>query len=153
VVETVGLPDAELFWWTEDTEYLQWRIPRAGFEVSWTARPVMGITRGRADRAKPAWKYYYEARNQVYFRLHTQRTDDDPKPENLLLRVRAWRAGRATWKLAVRAVVREREARLGKLAAVMRGAGDGVRGRLGKSVPVDSGHRPTIEEQPNEATP
>src|SRR5204862_401715 len=31
VVETVGIPDPALFWWNEDTEYLQWRIPRAGF--------------------------------------------------------------------------------------------------------------------------
>jgi rhamnopyranosyl-N-acetylglucosaminyl-diphospho-decaprenol beta-1,3/1,4-galactofuranosyltransferase len=144
VVERVGLPNADLFWWTEDTEYLQWRIPRAGFDVRWTERPVMGITRARADATKPAWKYYYEARNQVYFRLHTQRTPERPRPENLLLRVRAWRALRSVWKLAARVVAREREDRLHKLACIARGAVDGVRGRLGKTMAVTSGHRPDL---------
>ena len=32
IVEAVGLPRAELFWWAEDTEYCHWRIPQAGFE-------------------------------------------------------------------------------------------------------------------------
>ena len=31
VVEAVGLPDERFFFWAEDTEYLHWRIPRAGF--------------------------------------------------------------------------------------------------------------------------
>jgi GT2 family glycosyltransferase len=30
VVERVGVPIRELFWWAEDTEYLHWRIPREG---------------------------------------------------------------------------------------------------------------------------
>ncbi len=33
-VERLGVPNAELFWWTEDTEYLQWRLPR------WLSRDV-----------------------------------------------------------------------------------------------------------------
>ena len=31
IVAAVGLPMEELFWWAEDTEYLQWRIPEAGY--------------------------------------------------------------------------------------------------------------------------
>ena len=31
IVETVGLPMEELFWWAEDAEYCEWRIPQAGF--------------------------------------------------------------------------------------------------------------------------
>jgi hypothetical protein len=73
VVERVGVPNAELFWWTEDAEYLQWRIPQAGFEVVWTKAPISEVSRGRPDATKPAWKYYYEARNQVFHRLHVQR--------------------------------------------------------------------------------
>ena len=33
IVEEVGVPMAELFWWAEDTEYLQWRIPQAGYPM------------------------------------------------------------------------------------------------------------------------
>ena len=32
IVLSVGLPMGELFWWAEDTEYLQWRIPDAGYQ-------------------------------------------------------------------------------------------------------------------------
>ncbi|HXW35935.1 MAG TPA: glycosyltransferase, partial [Acidimicrobiales bacterium] len=32
IVEAAGLPMEGLFWWAEDTEYLRFRIPRAGFE-------------------------------------------------------------------------------------------------------------------------
>jgi GT2 family glycosyltransferase len=31
IVETVGLPTEGLFWWAEDAEYCEWRIPQAGF--------------------------------------------------------------------------------------------------------------------------
>src|SRR5205823_1041867 len=66
VVETVGVPNADLFWWTEDTEYLQWRIPRAGFTTIRARDAIVRVGRSRDDQAKPAWKYYYEARNQTY---------------------------------------------------------------------------------------
>ncbi len=36
-VRLAGLPMAELFWWAEDTEYLQHRLPRKGwFPPAWT---------------------------------------------------------------------------------------------------------------------
>jgi rhamnopyranosyl-N-acetylglucosaminyl-diphospho-decaprenol beta-1,3/1,4-galactofuranosyltransferase len=127
VIERVGVPNAELFWWTEDTEYLQWRIPRAGFEVVWTERPVLSVSRGRLDTAKPAWKYYYETRNQVYYRLYVQRTSRRPVPYPLRWRVRARRATRSVGKLAARVV---------------------LRGRLGRTVLADSPDRPWIHEPP-----
>jgi rhamnopyranosyl-N-acetylglucosaminyl-diphospho-decaprenol beta-1,3/1,4-galactofuranosyltransferase len=141
IVMDVGVPDATLFWWTEDTEYLQWRIPRAGWPlVRSDARVIVG--RSRASAAKPAWKYYYEARNQVHYRLHTQAVDDTPLPQHLKFRVRAWRAGRAVTKLGARALTRESSGRLDKFRMVARGTYDGMRGRLGKRVQVDDSHRP-----------
>lgn len=144
VVEQVGLPREEFFWWIEDTEYLQWRIPRSGAGVRWTDVPVMEISRGRSDASKPSWKYYYEARNQVYYRLHVQRSTQRPLPRALTVRIRTWRAVRSVTKLAVRSAVRERDQRARKLWMVMRGAGDGVVGRLGRTVTVDDSHRPVI---------
>jgi rhamnopyranosyl-N-acetylglucosaminyl-diphospho-decaprenol beta-1,3/1,4-galactofuranosyltransferase len=146
VVAAVGVPNAELFWWTEDTEYLQWRIPRAGFEVVRSSAARITVSRGRETAAKPAWKYYYEARNQVFYRLTTQRVLVRPLAPHLKLRVRAWRATWAVLKLATRAVVREREQRSTKFVMVWRGALDGLRRRLGRTVMVDDSHRPSAGE-------
>ena len=105
IVADVGIPNEALFWWTEDTEYLHWRIPRAGYRVerSESARVARrcGIER---PTSKPPWKYYYECRNQVHYRLHTQRpSSDEAVPRHLTRRVRGWRAARAAGKLSVRA--------------------------------------------------
>ena len=149
-IERVGVPNAQLFWWTEDTEYLQWRLPQAGFQLVWTEPPVMVVSRGRADASKPAWKYYYETRNQIFHRLYVQRPTrqqvrDRAVPRHLTLRIRAGRAVRSTAKLTVRAGWRERSDRTRKLAMVARGAVDGLRGRLGRTVAVDLPDRPLME--------
>jgi rhamnopyranosyl-N-acetylglucosaminyl-diphospho-decaprenol beta-1,3/1,4-galactofuranosyltransferase len=146
VVETVGVPNAALFWWTEDTEYLQWRIPRAGFRVERCADAAVRVRRSRLDGAKPAWKYYYEARNQVYYRLVTQRPATRPVPRWLTRRVRYGRAARSVGKLAVRALLREHTTRGRKFVMVCRGTVDGVRGRLGPTVPVDGSDRPAPQQ-------
>jgi GT2 family glycosyltransferase len=148
VVETVGVPNAALFWWNEDTEYLQWRIPRAGFTVGRSEHARVKVSRTRATAEKPLWKYYYEARNQVYYRLYTQR----PRPGEPVLRFRTrrvrWgRATRSVSKLATRAVVREREGRVRKLGAVARGTVDGIAGRLGRTVEPDVADRPRLEDE------
>lgn len=148
VVETVGVPDPALFWWNEDTEYLEWRIPRAGFRVERCADAEVSVRRTRSDAAKPAWKYYYEARNQVYYRLVTQRLSSRPVLRYLSRRVRYGRAIRSVGKLAARSVLRERTQRGRKLAMVCRGTVDGVRGRLGRTVPVDSSDRPLDRGSP-----
>lgn len=145
IVEAVGVPNSELFWWTEDTEYLQWRIPMAGFAVVWTDAPVLTVTRARPDASKPAWKYYYEARNQVNHRMHVQRSPKRPPPHHLKVRVRVWRSASAVLRLAARAVARERDHRIAKVTMVARGTVDGVRGRLGRVVVPDEPDRPVVD--------
>ena len=143
IVEAVGTPIEALFWWAEDTEYLQWRIPRAGFALERCDDAVVDVSLRRAERAKPAWKFYYETRNQVYFRLRVQRQPvDGPRRRHLTVRVRSWRAARSVLKLGGRAVLREPDGRARKLAMVVRGAVDGLRGRLGRTVAVDLADRP-----------
>ncbi len=142
VVIDVGVPNAELFWWTEDTEYLQWRIPQHGYEVAWTEEAVGTVSRARADESKPGWKYYYEARNQVYHRLYVQRASGRPIPRHLKPRVRAWRATRAVVKLSVRSATKEHEQRARKLSMVALGTVDGLRGKLGRRFVPDVAHRP-----------
>jgi GT2 family glycosyltransferase len=149
VIQRIGVPDPALFWWTEDTEYLQRRMSRGRVPTVWTEEPVVAVSRARPDASKPAWKYYYEARNQVYHRLYEQRPSASerlvrPRPRHLQLRSRLWRSVRAVSKLAGRAVLREHEDRRAKVAMVARGAFDGSRGKLGRTVVPDSADRPTV---------
>jgi GT2 family glycosyltransferase len=145
VVAAVGVPNPELFWWTEDTEYVQWRIPRAGFALTRSEGAVVRVSRSRDDTEKPAWKYYYEARNQTYYRLHTQRVASPGRtPRHLSARVRWGRATRTLTKLTARALTKESSHRGAKFAMVVRGAWDGVRGRLGVTVRADRSDRPLI---------
>ena len=142
VVEEVGGPREDFFWWAEDTEYLQWRIPSAGFETVRCERAIVEVSRARVDATKPPWKYYYEARNQVYFRLYVQHQIPDEPFRHLRPRVRAGRAARAVFTLAVRALLREDSRRPTKLWMVCRGAFDGIRRRLGQQVVPDDPDRP-----------
>ncbi len=122
IVEEVGVPMAELFWWAEDTEYLWWRIPQAGHPVRYHSGAVVQHTLARRHGI-PTWKYYYEARNSVFFHLrikHSMRR----LPRKLVL-------------LCGRALFREHDRRAARLLLIGRGVGDGLRGRLGKRVPVD----------------
>ncbi len=145
-VEEVGGPDPDLFWWTEDTEYLQWRLPRAGFERVEPSNPVVTVSRSRTSDSKPAWKYYYETRNQIHYRMRIQGPEEgETVPRHLTRRVRTWRAVRATTKLALRATLRESGGRIKRLAMVGRGAVDGVRGRSGRRFAPVEPDRPDVE--------
>ncbi len=120
IVEHAGLPRADFFWWTEDAEYLMWRIPGEGFPLRFSRRVVVEHLKGRGQWGNPPWKYYYEARNSVYFHFHL-------------------RGGRGRWPrklvgLTARAVLKEHERRGLRLAMIARGVIDGALGRLGRRV-------------------
>lgn len=72
-VEHVGLPRADFFWWMEDTEFLHWRIPEAGYRPQRLPGAMVLHHQDRRQGPKPVWKYYYEVRNATYFRLRVQR--------------------------------------------------------------------------------
>ena len=134
VVEAVGLPMAELFWWAEDTEYLQWRIPEAGFERQFVPNAVVDHDGIRQGDGVPLWKYYYEARNMLYVHLHVKH--------------RIGRYPRNLSKRLARAGVREKGGRLPRLAVIGRGLADGARGRLGIRYPVEPMAERTIAPEP-----
>ncbi len=122
IVKEVGLPNADLFWWAEDTEYNHWRIPRAGHprRIAYAAKVRHDAIRQRAQ--VPAWKYYYETRNMIYLHLHVMRRVGR-LPRNL-----AGLMGRALW--------REKTGRLVRLKAIAMGVRDGLTGRLGMRFPI-----------------
>jgi rhamnopyranosyl-N-acetylglucosaminyl-diphospho-decaprenol beta-1,3/1,4-galactofuranosyltransferase len=122
VVEAAGLPMEELFWWAEDTEYLRFRIPRAGFRRQNVREARVHHDAVRQGGAVPVWKYYYEARNMLY--LHSR-----------VMRRVGWYP-RNTAKLIGRAVTTPGGGRARRLAAIGRGMADGALGRLGVRYPV-----------------
>jgi rhamnopyranosyl-N-acetylglucosaminyl-diphospho-decaprenol beta-1,3/1,4-galactofuranosyltransferase len=123
IIEAVGLPMEELFWWAEDTEYLQWRIPQAGYVRQVVHDAVVNHYAVRQGDGVPLWKYYYEARNMLYLHLHVKH--------------RVGLYPRNVSKLMGRALLREGGGRLRRLAVIAHGLWDGARGRLGIRYPVE----------------
>jgi GT2 family glycosyltransferase len=125
IVEQVGVPRAELFWWAEDNEYCHWRIPQAGYERRLVDGAVVQHDAVRRPGGVPTWKYYYEARNMLWLHLH------------VMHRV-GWYPRNVT-KLLARAVLREHgRRRLAALWAMVRGLADGARARLGLRYPIEA---------------
>jgi rhamnopyranosyl-N-acetylglucosaminyl-diphospho-decaprenol beta-1,3/1,4-galactofuranosyltransferase len=123
VVERVGLPIEDLFWWAEDTEYCQWRIPQAGFPRRICESAVVRHDAIRQEGSVPPWKYYYEARNMLYLHLHVMHRLGR-YPQNLT-------------RLVGRAVMKEPDGRILRLRAVAKGLLDGATKRLGVRYPVE----------------
>jgi GT2 family glycosyltransferase len=123
VVEAVGLPMRELFWWAEDTEYLQWRIPEAGYELQIVSDAIVNHDAIRHGDGFPLWKYYYESRNMLYVHMYVKR--------------RLGRYPRSVSKLFARAILREEGGRLRRVSVMARGLSDGARGKLGIRYPVE----------------
>ena len=127
IVEQVGVPRAELFWWAEDNEYCHWRIPQAGYPRRLVDGAVVQHDAVRRGGGVPTWKYYYEARNMLFLHLH------------VMHRV-GWYPRNVT-KLLGRALLRERgRRRPAALWAMARGLADGLAGRLGIRYPIDAMH-------------
>jgi GT2 family glycosyltransferase len=124
IVEHVGVPKEEYFWWVEDSEYLQWRIPRAGYRTVRTADATVTHEAVRRGRTRPVWKFYYEIRNLVHYRLNVQ----------VPAGVSVWRCTRKLLRTIIRklgCIVLREDDKVAKLKAVARGISDGLAGRLG----------------------
>jgi rhamnopyranosyl-N-acetylglucosaminyl-diphospho-decaprenol beta-1,3/1,4-galactofuranosyltransferase len=121
-VAAAGLPRADFFWWAEDTEYLQHRMPRSGVRVSRAPAAVVIHEPVRRAAGRTPWKTYYEARNSTYYRLHVQRR----WPIGALKLLRALTA-------ILLSALRETP-RLERLLMFGKGVVDGLFGRLGRRV-------------------
>lgn len=127
VVEQIGLPRADLVWWTEDTEYLQHRLLRAGITPINAERAVVEHHRARARANKPPWKFYYEVRNTINYRFYVQD--------------RTWRGVRKAARTilgSVAVVILRQPNKLGRLRAIADGLYDGFRRRSGLRYPLAS---------------
>jgi rhamnopyranosyl-N-acetylglucosaminyl-diphospho-decaprenol beta-1,3/1,4-galactofuranosyltransferase len=126
IVARVGLPMEALFWWAEDAEYCEWRIPEAGFPRRIIDAAVVHHDAIRQGGDIPTWKYYYESRNTLYYHLHVMH--------------RVGRFPKKITSLVLRALLRQRSDRIGCLGAICRGLYDGAFGRLGIRYEVSSLH-------------
>ena len=80
----------------------------------------------RQGRDIPAWKYYYESRNMLYYHFHIMH--------------RIGRYPRKITSLVLRALLRQRKDRIRCIGAICRGVYDGALGRLGIRYEVTSLH-------------
>jgi rhamnopyranosyl-N-acetylglucosaminyl-diphospho-decaprenol beta-1,3/1,4-galactofuranosyltransferase len=70
LIEKVGLPVKELFYWAEDTEYLQNRIMRQfGIQPVRCRDANVKHLHNRIEK-RPSWYYYYATRNTLYYRSY-----------------------------------------------------------------------------------
>lgn len=73
VIQKVGLPIKELFFWIEDTEYLQNRISQQNkIQIEWI-ESAKGVHFTKRNNRREAWRYYYEIRNTIYYRMYIQK--------------------------------------------------------------------------------
>lgn len=74
IIKHVGYPKKELFFWSEDTEYLQVRIHQQHkYHLKWvSAAKGVHFTKREINHRRP-WRYYYEIRNSIYSRLYVKK--------------------------------------------------------------------------------
>lgn len=124
VIALAGVPIEELFWWAEDTEYIQWRLQRLHGVECLRAPSAMAKHGVIEPTYRPGWKYYYAIRNTIYYRTRIQ--------YGYPIR-RAYRLVRMVIRNFVRILLVE-DQKIRKISIAFRGLYDGVRGQLGKTV-------------------
>jgi rhamnopyranosyl-N-acetylglucosaminyl-diphospho-decaprenol beta-1,3/1,4-galactofuranosyltransferase len=132
IVTRVGLPMEALFWWAEDAEYCEWRIPEAGFPRRIIDAAVVHHDAIRQGGDIPTWKYYYESRNTLYYHLRVMH--------------RVGRFPKKIISLVLRALLRQKNDRIGCLRAICRGLYDGAFSRLGLRYEVSSLHERVLAQ-------
>ncbi|WP_405198356.1 glycosyltransferase family 2 protein [Christiangramia sp. LLG6405-1] len=122
IVETVGYPRADLFFWSEDTEYLQARIiQKYKYQQKWiSSAKGVHFTVRETNYRKP-WRYYYEIRNSIYSRLYIK--------EITFLRI--YKLFRTWFKLLFNILLKE-NGKAQKLKWFFKGTFDGIFKNLGK---------------------
>ena len=124
IVREVGVPQADLFFWAEDTEYVA-RLRANGHRRTHVPQAEVLHLNPRARRRGQArdWQLYYEVRNTLEYRLRIRRRT---------LRGVSRAAGGVLGKLASILLLEPDKA--GALSLWWRGVRDFGRGRLGRVV-------------------
>ena len=127
IVNQVGFPKKELFFWGEDTEYLKHRITEVHkFPSNWIAEAKGVHFAGRGKNTRPPWRYYYESRNNIYIRLYVRKS-------YLNLFQRIYKAFKF-WLLLLGGILLKEDNKLEKIKLFMLGTFHGVFKKLGKTI-------------------
>ena len=124
IINKVGYPMKELFFWTEDSEYLLHRIrAKYNYKAKWiSAAKGVHFTK-REKNHRPPWKFYYETRNMLYMRLYER--DVTFKRSSKLVK---------SWLKLLGSIVLKENNKKEKFKMFFRGTQDGIYKRLGKRV-------------------
>lgn len=124
IIEQVGYPRKEFFFWSEDTEYLLSRIRlKFKYKARWIpAAKGVHFTKRETNHRKP-WRYYYEIRNMLYMRLYV-------RDKNL----RRYYKMLKSWIILFGSILIKENNKIEKIKFFLRGTFDGVFKRLGKRI-------------------
>ncbi|WP_373056154.1 glycosyltransferase family 2 protein [Zunongwangia sp. H14] len=122
IIKKVGYPRMDLFFWSEDTEYLQARIiQKFKFRQKWVASAKGVHFTVRKTNYRQPWRYYYEIRNTIYSRLYIKETTG----------LRIYKLFKTWVKLFGNILLKENE-KMEKMLWFFRGTNDGIFKKLGK---------------------
>ena len=129
IVSKVGYPMKELFFWTEDSEYLLHRIrAKYNFQARWiSAAKGVHFTK-RETNHRPPWKFYYETRNMLYMRLYEREITF--KRSSKLIK---------SWVKLLGSIMLKENSKKEKFKMFLWGTHDGIYKKLGKRVDPISG--------------
>jgi GT2 family glycosyltransferase len=123
LVLKAGLPITDLFFWTEDTEYLQNRLIRVHKTSPYRCKTAVVSHLHLRKKKYPSWYYYYAIRNTLYYRGYIVGYN--------------WRRFIRTIYLYIHSFVMillKEDNKLKKLKLVFYGTYHGLTGRIGKLV-------------------
>ncbi len=123
IAHQAGLPNRDLFFWSEDTEYIQHRIgDKLDCKIKWVPKAKVVHFTSKSSKKK-AWLYYYQVRNMLY----------------VLLYVKDFTAFRMyklikNWSKLLGAIIIKENNKAEKLEWFLRGTVHGVTKKLGKTI-------------------
>ena len=124
VIKEVGYPKKELFFWSEDTEYLQHRMRDLhGYPSKWISQAKGVHFTKREKNFRSPWRYYYEIRNTTFSRLHIR----ERTVKRTFKLIRSW------VKLFALILIKENN-KVSKMRWFLLGSYHGITKQLGKKV-------------------
>jgi hypothetical protein len=123
IIERAGLPLKELFYWAEDSEYLQYRISwQLGVKPLRVENAQVQHLHNRSTK-RPSWYYYYTSRNTLYYRIHC-----------IGLTKYGVRVLFGIVPYLLYTIIKREDKKLLKLKLLLLGIYHGLRGRIGKLI-------------------
>jgi rhamnopyranosyl-N-acetylglucosaminyl-diphospho-decaprenol beta-1,3/1,4-galactofuranosyltransferase len=120
----VGLPIKELFYWVEDTEYLQNRLIRVYSYKLFRCKTAVVEHFHQRNVQIPSWHYYYKVRNTLFYRIYIQKNN---------LRGRIRKTSYLFLYVFYKILTKE-DNKLVKIKLVILGVYHGIAGKLGKLI-------------------